>query len=163
MVCLVNEQRSFCHFWDSIQVLHFGLFNDYDGYSISSKGFLPTVVDIMVIWVNSPVPAYFSSLIPKMLMFTLAISCLTTSNFPWFMDLIFPVPMLFIGSDFTSITSHIHSWVLFLLCLHLFILSGVISPPISSSILGTYRLGEFIFQCPIFLPFHTIHGVLNGI
>ena len=27
-------------------------FVDYDGYSISSKGFLPTVVDIMVIWVK---------------------------------------------------------------------------------------------------------------
>ena len=25
---------------------------DYDGYSISSKGFLPTIVDIMVIWVK---------------------------------------------------------------------------------------------------------------
>ena len=25
---------------------------DYDGYSISSKGFLPTVVDIMVIWIK---------------------------------------------------------------------------------------------------------------
>ena len=25
---------------------------DYDGYSISSKGFLPTVVDIMAIWVK---------------------------------------------------------------------------------------------------------------
>ena len=25
-------------------------FVDHDGYSISSKGFLPTVVDIMVIW-----------------------------------------------------------------------------------------------------------------
>ena len=25
-------------------------FVDYEGYSISSKGFLPTVVDIMVIW-----------------------------------------------------------------------------------------------------------------
>ena len=35
-------------------------FVDYEGYSISSKG--------------------FSSLIPKMSMFTLAISCLTTSN-----------------------------------------------------------------------------------
>ena len=52
MVCLGNEQRSFCHFWDCIQVLHFGLFVDHDGYSISSKGFLPTVVDIMVIWVK---------------------------------------------------------------------------------------------------------------
>ena len=28
-----------------------------------------------------------------MLMFTLAISCLTTSNLPWFMDLTFEVPM----------------------------------------------------------------------
>ena len=27
-------------------------FVDYDGYSISSKGFLPTVVDIMVIWIK---------------------------------------------------------------------------------------------------------------
>ena len=27
-------------------------FVDYDGYSISSKGFSPTVVDIMVIWVK---------------------------------------------------------------------------------------------------------------
>ena len=27
-------------------------FVDYDGYSISSKGFLPTIVDIMVIWVK---------------------------------------------------------------------------------------------------------------
>ena len=26
IVCLGNEQRSFCCFWDSIQVLHFGLF-----------------------------------------------------------------------------------------------------------------------------------------
>ena len=45
--------------------------------------------------------------------------------------------------------------------LHLFILSGVISPLISSSILGTYRPGEIIFQCPIFLPFHPVHGVLK--
>ena len=56
-------------------------FVDYDGYSISCKGFLPTVVD-MVIELNSPIPVHFSSLIPKMSMFTLAISCLTTSNLP---------------------------------------------------------------------------------
>ena len=36
---------------------------------------------------------HFSSLIPRMPMFTLAISCLTTSNLPWFMDLTFQVPM----------------------------------------------------------------------
>ena len=60
-----------------------------------------------------------------------------------------------------SITSHIHNWVLFLLWLHPFILSGVISLLITSSILGTYRPGECIFQYPIFLPFHTVHGVLK--
>ena len=49
MVCLGYEQRSFCCFWDCIQVLHFGLFC---WLSISSKGFLPTVVDIMVFWVK---------------------------------------------------------------------------------------------------------------
>ena len=31
---------------------------------------------------NSPIPVHFRSLIPKMSMFTLAISCLTTSNLP---------------------------------------------------------------------------------
>ena len=49
-----------------------------------------------------------------------------------------------------------------MLWLHLFILSGVISSLISSSILGTYRPGEFIIHCPIFLHFHTIHGVLKA-
>ena len=71
-------------------------------------------------------------------------------------------PLLLTESDFTSFISHIHNWVLFLLWLHLFSLSGVFSPLISSSILGTYRPGEFIFQCPIFLPFHTVHGVLKA-
>ena len=70
--------------------------------------------------------------------------------------------LLFTASDLASITSHNHSWVLFLLWLHPFILSGVISPLISSSILGTYQPGEFTFQCPIFLPFHTVHGVLKA-
>ena len=55
-----------------------------------------------------------------------------------------------------------YNWVLFLPWLHLFILSGVISPLFSSSILGTYWPGEFIFQCPIFLPFYTVHGVLKA-
>ena len=49
--------------------------------------------------------------------------------------------LLFTALDFTSITHHIHNWVLFLLWLHLFILSGVISPLISSSILGISDLG----------------------
>ena len=50
------------------------------------------------------------------------------------------------------------SWVFFLLWLHPFILSGVISPLISSSILGTYWPGEFLFQYPIILPFILFMG-----
>ena len=89
MVCLRNEQRSFCRFWDCIQVLHSDSFVDHDGYSISSEGFLPTVVDEL----KSPIPVHLSSLIPRMSTFTLVIYCLTTFNLPWFMDLTFQVPM----------------------------------------------------------------------
>ena len=63
--------------------------------------------------------------------------------------------------DFTSITSHVHNRVLFFIWLHLFIASGVISPLFSSSILDTHGPGEIISQCPIFLPFHTVHGILK--
>ena len=75
------------------------------------------------------------------------------------MDLTFQVPLQYCSLQHrTSITSHIHNWALFLLWLCVFILSGVISPLFFSSILGIYRPGEFIFQCPIFLPFHTVMG-----
>ena len=47
----------------------------------------------MVIWVKFTHSSPFSLLIPRMLMFTLAISYLTTSNLPWFLDLPFQVPM----------------------------------------------------------------------
>ena len=83
----------------------------------------------------------------------------------WFFDLTFPASyavLFFTALDFTSITSHIHNWVLLLLWLSPVIASGAISPLFSSSILGTYWPGEFIFQCPIFLPFHTLHGVLKA-
>ena len=57
-------------------------FVDYEGYCISSEGFLPTVVDVMVIELNFPILVHFSSLIPKMSVFTITISSLTTSNLP---------------------------------------------------------------------------------
>ena len=52
--------------------------------------------------------------------------------------------LLFTESDLASVTSHIHHCVLLLLWLCLFILSGVIAPLISSSVLGTYWPGEFL-------------------
>ena len=70
--------------------------------------------------------------------------------------------LLFTTLDLASITSHIHSWVLFLFWLHPFILSGVISPLISSSVLGTYWPAKFLFQYPIILPSHTVHGILKA-
>ena len=128
-------------------------------------GFLPTAVDIIIIFVKLTHPVHFSSLIPQMSMFTLAISCLTTSNFPWFMNLTFQVlsniVLYKIGLYFHH-QSHPQLDVV-LLWLHPFILSGVISPLISSSILGTYQRGEFIFHCSIFLPFHTVHSFLKAI
>ena len=77
MVCLGNSV-----IFEIASSTAFHSFVDYDGYSISSEGFLPTVVDIMVIWVNTPIPVHFSLLIPKMSMFTLAISSFITSNLP---------------------------------------------------------------------------------
>ena len=74
------------------------------------------------------------------------------------MDLTFYAILFFTASDFASITSRIENWVLFLLWLCLFILSGVISSLISSSTFCTCRPGDFIFQCPVFLPFHRVHG-----
>ena len=69
--------------------------------------------------------------------------------------------LFFTASDFTFTTSHIHNWVLFMLWLYLFLLSGVISPLFSSSILGIYPVGSSSFSVTSFLPFHTVHGVLK--
>ena len=52
IVFLDNEQSSFCRFWVASKYCILDCFVDHDGYSISSKGFLPTVVDIMVIWIK---------------------------------------------------------------------------------------------------------------
>ena len=86
-------------------------------------------------------------------------------NLPWFMDLTFQVPMQYCClQDQTLLPppTYINNWALFWLRLHLFFLSGVISSLFFSSILGTYWPGEFIFQCPIILPFHTVHDVLKA-
>ena len=126
-------------------------FVDYDGYSISSKGFLPTVVDIMVIWVKSILVHWFLECRCSLFLFDhFQFALIHGPNIPGSYAI-----LLFKASYLASITSPIHNWVLILLWLHPFILPGITSPLISHSILGTYRSGEFIFQCPIFLPFHT--------
>ena len=52
MVYFGNEQRSSVIFEIASKYCISDSFVDYDGYSISSKGIFPTVVDIMVIWVK---------------------------------------------------------------------------------------------------------------
>ena len=39
------------------------------------------------------IPVHLITLIPRISMFTLAVSCSTSSNLPWFMNLTFPFPM----------------------------------------------------------------------
>ena len=119
----------------------------------------------MVIWVKFTYPVHFSSQIPRTSTFTLANLLFDHFQFALIHGPDIPgsyAILLLTASDLASITSHIHSWVLFLLWLLPSILSGVISPLISSSILGTYWPREFLFQYPIILPFHTVHGVLKA-
>ena len=91
-----------------------------------------------------------------MLTFTLTISCLTTSNLPWFMDLTFQIPInSFTSSDLTFTTRHTHNWVLFMLWPSCFILGAVsnVSSLFTSSILDTFQPGGLIFRCHIFFLF----------
>ena len=62
-------------------------FVDFKGYSISSKGFLPTVTDTMAIWIKfaHSHPFYFTD--SSNVNVHYSFSCLTTSNSPGFMDL----------------------------------------------------------------------------
>ena len=103
---------------------------------------------------------YFSSLIPKMLMFTLAITCLTTYNLPWFMDLTFQVPMQYcslqhqtlLPSPVTSTTG----------CCSCFGSISSIFPELflhSSPV--TYWTPTNLESSHIFLPFHSVHEVLR--
>ena len=85
--------------------------------------------------------------------FTLAISCLTTSNLPYFMDLTFKFPMQYCSlQHWTLLLSPITSTAGY------YVFFGSILSLISSSILGTYRPGEFLFQYPIILFFILFMG-----
>ena len=107
-----------------------------------------------------------------MSVFNLAISCLTTANLPWFMDLTFQVPLqycslqhrtLLLPPD-TSTIRYIHNWASFLFSSSHFILFGAINNcPLlfPSNILDTFP-GGLIFWCHIFLPFCAAHGVLQA-
>ena len=52
IVFLGKKSKSFCCFFWLHLSTRFQTFVDHDGYFISSKTFLPTLVDIMVIWIK---------------------------------------------------------------------------------------------------------------
>ena len=106
--------------------------------------FLPRSKRLLISWLQSP-----SAVILDHFQFAL----IHAPNIPGSYAI-----LLFIALNFTSITSYIHNWVLFLLWLCLFHLSGAISPLICSSILGTYRPGEFISRVLSFCLFIVFMG-----
>ena len=97
-------------------------------------------------------------------MFTIVISCLTTSNLPWFMDLTFQVPMQYCPLQHqTLLPSPITSTVGW--CFHFGSVSSFFlelflhwSPVAywASTYLGSHLSVSYI------LPFHTVHGVLKA-
>ena len=92
-------------------------------------------------------------------------SCLTTSNLPWFMDLTFQVPMQYCSLQY---------WILLLLpvtstigcCFCLGAISSVfLELFLHWSIVAFWaptNLGSSFFSALSFLPFHTVHGVLKA-
>ena len=97
-----------------------------------------------------------------MLTFTLAISCLTNSNLPWFMDLTFQVPMQYCSLQHqTLLLSPVPSTAGYRFCfgsipsffLELFLHWSPVA------YWAPTNLGGFLFQYPTILPFHTVHGV----
>ena len=98
-------------------------------------------------------------------MFTLAISCLTTWNLPWFMDLTFQVPMQYCSLQYwILLLSPVTSTIGCCFCL------GSISSVFLELFLhwstvaywAPTNLGSSFFSVLSFLPFHTVHGVLKA-
>ena len=122
--------------WTAFQTL----FVDYEGHSILSKEFLPTVVDIWSSDLNLPIPIHFNSLIPKVSLFTLAISCLTMSNLPWCMDL-------------TSISLYFYHQTRLQLC----IVSALAQP------LPSFRSVSLLFPSNLILDTYWSGGLISGV
>ena len=100
-----------------------------------------------------------------MSMFTLALSCLITSNLLWFMDLTFQVHIQYCSlQHWTSVSSTDAITAAHHFCfdsassflLELFLCSS------SVTYWAPTNLGSSSFSVISFLPFHTIHGVLKA-
>ena len=90
--------------------------------------------------------------------FALAISCLTTSNLPWFMDLTFQVPMQYCSlQHWTLLLSLVTSTTGYCFCFGS-IPSFFLELFLHWSPVGTYRPGEFIFPVLSFCLFILFMG-----
>ena len=135
-------------------------FVDYENYSISTQGFLPSsrynsnlnwirpFQSILIHW-SLKCRCSLCHLLFDHFHFTL----IHGSNIPGSYAILF-----FTTLGFTSITSHIHSWALFSLRLCLFILSEVISPLFSNSILSPTDLRSSSFSVISFCLFILFMG-----
>ena len=100
-----------------------------------------------------------------MSMLNLANSCFITSNLPWLMNLTVQVPMQYYSLQHWTLVSPPDIFTTehhfrFGLASSFFLELLVIAFCFPSSILDTFQSEGLIFQCRIFLPFHTAHGVL---
>ena len=73
-----------------------------------------------------------------------------------------PTLLLFTALDFTSITSHIHNWVLFLLWRHLFILSAVNFSTDLQQHIGHLPTWGVLLSVSFLFAFSYFHGVLQA-
>ena len=106
-------------------------------------------------------------MIPKMLMFNLDISCFTTSNLPWFMNLTFQLPVqycslqhwtLFSSPDTSTTKRFFHFGPAASFFLELLVIALHSSPVAywAPSDLEGSSLVSYL------LPFHTVHGFLSA-
>ena len=99
-----------------------------------------------------------------MSMFTLAISCLITSNLPRFMDLTFQVPIQYCSlQHWTLLPSPVTSTTGCCFCfgsISSFFLEFYLH--LSPVAFGNQPAWGVHLQCPIFLPFHTVRRVLKA-
>ena len=103
-------------------------------------------------------------MIPKVSMFTLAISCLITFNLPWFMDLTFQVPLQYCSLQHWTllplpVTSTLGCCFCFGSISSFFLELFLHWSPVTYWYLPT---GGVHLQYPIFLPFHTVPGVIKA-
>ena len=155
MVCLGSKPRWVCCFRDCPNTAFLTLFSNSEGYSISSKGFLSTVVDIMVISIK------FKSLLVHWFLRFLC-SILPSPAWPHPINIPgFYVIFFLTVSDFTFTTRCIHNWVSFLLWPSRCILPEAISncPPCFPVVYWIPSDWEAHLLVPHLFAFSHVHGV----